>query len=134
MTTTTAPTSPAAPTALAAPVLAFVMLHVTDFDAASRYYTDTLGFTPMLDQDAPGFRMFAPVNGGIPLLIAQATPETAAAGTVELYFSTDDLEAQRAAYASQGAAVSEIITKPFGTLFTVPALDGEPLYIMRPPQ
>jgi len=68
MTTTTAP---AAPTALAAPVLAFVMLHVTDFDAASRYYTDTLGFTPMLDQDAPGFRMFAPVNGGIPYLLGK---------------------------------------------------------------
>ena len=127
-------TKTTAPIALAAPALAFVMLRVTDFGAASRYYTDTLGFTPMLDQDAPGFRMFAPVNGGIPLLIGQATPETAAAGTVELYFSTSDLDAQRAAYASRGAAVSEIITKPFGTLFTVPTLDGEPLYIMRPPQ
>ncbi len=117
-----------------APALSFVMLHVTDFDTASRYYTETLGFTPMPGQDGPGFRMFVPAEGGIPFAIGQADIHTAAAGTVELYFSTDDLNAKRAELQSRGAQASEIETKPFGTLFTVPALDGEPLYFMTPTQ
>jgi len=115
-----------------APALTFVMLHVTDFDAASRYYTDTLGFVPMPGQDGPGFRMFVPGEAGIPFAIGEAGIHTAAAGTVELYFSTDDLHAQRAAWQGRGVQVSEIETKPFGTLFTVPALNGEPLYVMTP--
>ncbi len=117
-----------------APTLSFVMLHVTDFDAASRYYTETLGFVPMPGQDGPGFRMFVPGEGGIPFAIGQADVHTTAAGAVELYFYTDDLNGQRAAWHGRGAAVSEIETKPFGTLFTVPALDGEPLYVMTPAQ
>lgn len=127
-TTTVTMTTPAAP------ALSFVMLHVTDFDTADRYYTDTLGFTPMPDRGGPGFRMFAPANGGIAFAIGAVTPDSAAAGTVELYFYTDDLDAQRAALANRGADLSDTITMPFGTFFTVPALDGEPLYIMRPAQ
>ena len=117
-----------------APALKFVMLHVTDFATASRYYTETLGFTPLPDQDGPGFRMFVSAEGGIPFAIGQASPENGAAGSVELFFYTDDLAAKRAELQGRGAQVSAIEAKPFGTLFTVPALDGEPLYIMTPAQ
>ena len=51
--TTTTTTTPAAP------ALTFVMLHVTDFDTASRYYTDTLGFPELfrLTTDDGGVRL-----------------------------------------------------------------------------
>ena len=123
MTTTTTTT---------APTLAYVLLHVADFAAASTYYTDTLGFTPLAEFDGPNFRQFQPSEGGIPFAIAQATAETEPAGAVKLYFATRDIEAVHAAYGGKDVAVGAITPMPFGTVFTFPASDGEAHWVWQP--
>lgn len=123
--TTTAPT--------AAPTLSYVILHVADLAAASAYYTDALGFTPDAQFDGPDFREFTPGEGGIPFAIAQADAARSPAGTVTLYFYTQEIEAVREAYTGRGVNAGAITPMPFGTVFTVPASDGAAHSIMRTP-
>lgn len=117
----------------ATPTLSFALLHVADIDAAYRYCTEQLGFVPVPEwQSNPTFRMFAPREGGIPFSIG-AAPDAAKVGQVELYFYTDDLEGLRAAQIAKGVDAGPIQNPPFGDIFTVPAPDGVPLTMMRPP-
>lgn len=115
-----------------APTLSFALLHVADIDAAYRYCTEQLGFVPMPEQNGPTFRMFAPAEGGIPFSIATA-PEPSMVGEIELYFYTQELESLRATLLGRGVDAGPIQSPPFGDIFTVPAPDGVPLTMMRPP-
>lgn len=116
-----------------APALSYVILHVADLAAASAYYTDTLGFVPNAEFGGPDFREFNPqVPGGIPFAIAQAN-ERNAAGSVELYFYTPDIEAVRAAYTGKGVAAGAVTQMPFGVVFTLPAADGPAHWVMQTP-
>lgn len=132
MTTTTATHTATAAHTTTAPTLAFVVLHVADFAAASAYYTDTLGFAPNPATDGPDFRQFAVREGGIPFAIAPAGEGTGAAGSVELYFATPDIEGVRAIYAGKGAEVGAITQMPFGEVFTMAASDGEQHFVWQP--
>lgn len=132
MTATMTTTTTATTRTTAAPTLAYVLLHVADFAKASAYYTDTLGFTPDPAFDGPDFRQFAPGEGGIPFAIAQATENTDPAGALKLYFSTQDIEAVHAAYAGKGVQVGAVTPMPFGTVFTMPASDGEQHWVWQP--
>ncbi len=118
-------------TTTAAPTLAYALLHVADFAAASAYYTDTLGFTPNPTFNGPDFREFTPGEGGIPFAIAQAT-EPGSAGTVKLYFATCEIEAIHATYTGRGVDAGAITPMPFGPVFGVPASDGVPMWVWRP--
>ncbi len=116
-----------------APALTFVMLHVHDIDAAFRYFSDQLGMIHIPDQDAPAFRMFAPMPGGISFGIVNEGADGPKPGSVELIFSTPDLEGVRTTLVGRGVEASTIQTKPFGEYFEIPAPDGEVITVMRPP-
>ncbi len=120
-------------TTTAMPALSFVMLHVSNVDAAFRYFTDQLGMAHIADQDAPAFRMFAAGEGGIPFGIVNEGTDGPKPGSVELVFSTPDLEGVRATLVGKGVDATEIQTAPFGEFFEIPAPNGEPITVMRPP-
>jgi len=112
-----------------APSLAFVMLYVTDLVPATSYL-ESLGFRYVPEESTPIFREF--VGGdGQPFAIQLATPDSAKPGTVELYFKTPDLTALHAELNHKGIAPGAITQMPFGTVFTVPALDGHRLTMQQ---
>lgn len=109
-----------------APSLDFVVYYVADLDTASRFFKDTLGFTPVPEGDGPGFRQFAD-GSGAGFGLAQAGERTPAAGEVRLYYKTADIAALREQWMANGAAAAPIITLPFGKVFEVITPDGHTL-------
>ncbi len=112
------------------PSFDFVILFVQDLDAARTYFTETLGFMFVPEESAPTFS-YLKGDGGIDFGLAQGGEGSRrAVGSVEIYFKTRDLEAQRAAYAAAGANPTPIIERPFGLIFGLPDYDGLPLIVM----
>ena len=112
-----------------APSLAFVMLYVADLDSATSHL-ESLGFRYVAEESTPVFREF--VGGdGQPFAIRLSMPDSAKPGSVELYFKTPDLNALHTALGQNGIAIGPITAMPFGTIFTVPALDGHQLNMQQ---
>lgn len=114
------------------PALYFAMLYVSDMDAALAYFTDTLGFERDPSQDTPIFRFLKAGAGGIDFALRQATPDSAAAGAVELYFSTPELSALHQRWSERGVEVTPIMPRPFGRIFSLAAPDQHLLTIVDP--
>lgn len=120
-------------TTTTAPTLSFALLYVGDLDATQRYFTEQLGFTHLPEQSGEGFHQFAAGAGGIEFGIIPAGANGPKAGTVQLYFYTDDLEALRATLRDRGVDAGPIQHPPFGDIFDVPSPNGEPsMTMMRP--
>lgn len=111
-----------------APALNFVLLRVTDIEAAFTYFTEKLGLTTIPEQNAPTFRMFKGENGGIDFGIRLA--DKSEAGTVELYFSTNNLEGLRSILINKGIESTDITPRPFGSIFTAAAPDKHIVIMM----
>ena len=111
----------------------FVVFYVSDLKASLTYFTDTLGFAHVPEQDAPAFHFLTGGAGGIDFGIAQAGPQTPPAGTAELYVKTNDLKGLRDAVIGRDVEATPIEQRPFGTIFTVHTPDGYPLIMMEPP-
>lgn len=100
------------------PALYFAMLYVDDLDAALGYFAETLGFEHDPSQDTPIFRYLRAGAGGIDFALRQATPDSAVAGAIELYFSAADLPGLRDAWIARGAETTAITPRPFGAIFS----------------
>lgn len=111
------------------PTLDFVLIVVADIEASFHYFTETLGFTTLPQENGPTFRYLKGAPGGIDFGLVQ-TNETRPIGQIELYFKTHDLEGLRAELLDKGVAASPIAHPPFGTIFTVPSPDGPTLTMM----
>ena len=108
---------------------------VDDVDASCRYLSEQLGLKREPGGDGEGFRQFAADPGGIGFGLIATGPQGPQAGAVRFYFYTDDLDAVRAAQEERGVLVGEVQRMPFGTIFNVPSLNGEPpLTMMQPPR
>ena len=115
-----------------APTLSFALLYVADIDATRRYFTEQLGLAHLPDQSGATFHLFAAGAGGIQFGLIPAGESDPPAGTVQLYFYTQDLEGLRATLRDRGVDAGPIQHPPFGDIFDVPAPDGVPLTMMRP--
>lgn len=120
-------------TTATAPTLSFAVLYVDDVDASCRYLAEQLGLPSFADRGGPDFRWFAAGPGGIEFGLIPAGEDTPKAGTVQLYFYTEGLEALREAQRARGVDAGPIQHPPFGDIFAVPSPHGEPpLTMMRP--
>ncbi len=115
------------------PTLSFVLLYVEDFDATCRYLTEQLGLPHRPEQSGPAFRLFAAGEGGIEFGVVPAEESGPQAGTVQLYYYTDNLESLRETLRGRGVDAGPIQHPPFGDIFDVPSPHGEPpLTMMKP--
>jgi catechol 2,3-dioxygenase-like lactoylglutathione lyase family enzyme len=113
------------------PALDFIVLYISDLDAALSFFTETLGFERVVEGDGPTFRQLKG-NGGAEFGLLQAGPETPPVGTVALYAGVSDLRSLHDQLAERGAAVGPVEVRPFGTIFTTPAPDGISLTMWKP--
>ena len=110
--------------------LDFVLFYVSDLKASLDYYTEQLGFDRVPAQDAPGFH-YLTRGQGVDFGLSQASAQTRAPGTVELYFKTGDASGLRAALTGKGVEATPIAHMPFGTIFTMYSPDGNPLTMLQ---
>jgi hypothetical protein len=115
---------------MSVPPLDFVLLFVADLDVSFNEFTQKLGFTPIPEQDSPGFRYLKGGEGGIDFGLSQATEQTAPAGAIELYFKTADLGSLRAALTAKGVTATPIEQRPFASIFTVRTAENVPFTMM----
>jgi catechol 2,3-dioxygenase-like lactoylglutathione lyase family enzyme len=97
--------------------IATVALVVADYDEAIAWYTEKLGFTLFDDIDFGGGKRWVtvgPVQGGVRLLLAQASDEDQASrignqtgGRVFLFLNTDDFAREHAAMLAAGVEFRE---------------------------
>ena len=116
--------------AMDTPALNFVMLFVADLDESLRYFTETLGFQCVPEEDTPIFRYLKSGEGGIDFALRQTTPDTARPGAVELYFQSSDLEQVRADWVYKNVEATPIVERPFGAIFSIGSPDGHLLTVM----
>lgn len=119
------------------PKLGFVIFYVSDLEESLKYFTETLGLRHNPKADTPNFRGFIPEEGSTPFGLALASeeisPEARKAGTIEVYFETNNLEGRHAELASRGAEPTEIAHRYFGSFFSIPAPDGHLVTMLRSP-
>ena len=111
------------------PVLDFVIFYVSDLDESLAYFTEKLGFKPVPEENGPVFRTLIGEKIGFGLNLA--SENTPPAGTVELYFKTDDLTALHTSLTAKGAGTTPIIQLPFGSVFNVQTPDRHALVMLQ---
>lgn len=114
------------------PTLHFVVLTVSDLDAALKYFTETLGFEHDPQQDAPDFRGFKLPAGSPPFGLIPVSPEYPYAGTIGVYFKINNLEGMQTDLTEKGIKTTEIRQEYFGSIFGVDAPDGLRVTMIRP--
>src|SRR6266567_2973625 len=102
------------------PAIDFIVLYVSDLEASLKYFTQQLGFSHNPQQNTPVFRNLADGQSKIGFGLVQATEGAPKAGSIELYFKTDNLEGLRTAYLGKGIEPTAITHQPFGSIFSVP--------------
>ena len=115
-----------------APPLDFVLFYVADLPTTSSYFTDKLGFARVPEQEGPAFH-YLTTGKGVDFGLSQASAETPAPGTIELYFKTAEIAALRATLADRGVEATPIEHRPFGSIFSVRSPDGNMLTMLQPP-
>jgi len=99
--------------------LNFVMIHVQDMTAARAFYTEQLGLT--VADENPAFIQFAQPGGqGATFAIGVAENATPLNEGTELWWFTDDADAEYAALVARGVTVvEEPHDMPFGRTFAI---------------
>lgn len=113
------------------PVLDFVVFYVSDIDESFAYFTEKLGFTPIPEQSGPVFRTLSGNEEKIGFGLNLVSAETPPAGTVELYFKTNDLEELHTTLTAKGAGTTSIVQLPFGSVFNVQTPDKHALVMLQ---
>ena len=116
----------------ATPSLDFVTFYVSDLAKSLAYFTDVLSFTHLPAEDEPGFH-FLTGDGGISFGLVQATEQTPAPDTIQLYVKTGDLAGWRESILGKGIEATPIEQRPFGANSSVHTPDGYPLTLFEPP-
>ncbi len=91
-----------------------VSILVADQDAASRFYTEALGFTKLRDNPTPnGGRWIelAPGSDTTIVTLEPAAPDQSR-GTISIRFATDDADAAHAELQAAGVDTDEILRWP----------------------
>jgi catechol 2,3-dioxygenase-like lactoylglutathione lyase family enzyme len=116
------------------PALDFVVFYVSNMDESFAYFTEKLGFDPTPGQDGPTFRQLTSNEEKIGFGLNLASEQTPPAGTIELYFKTDEIGELHTRLTAKNAGTTPIIQLPFGSIFNVTSPDKHPLVMLQPPK
>jgi len=111
------------------PVLDFVVFYVSDLDESVTYFTEKLGFTPS-SRNGEVFRGLSGNEEKIGFGLNLASNDTPPAGTVELYFKTDNLPELHTTLTAKDADTTSIVRMPFGSIFTIQTPDKHALVML----
>lgn len=115
-----------ATTTQTAPKLDFVIFYVSDL-AASLEQFKKMGFTHVVEEDAPGFHQLRGAEGSPDFGIVQAGEQTPPVGATQIFYNVSDLKQTHAAFASKGLQPTPIAQTPFGHIFSVSNSDNLPV-------
>jgi predicted enzyme related to lactoylglutathione lyase len=108
----------------------FALEHVSDVEAAKRFYVDVLGLT--VERDAPTFVQFKDADGRN---YAISSDEPMGGNReIELYWLVDDAEAAFEDLSRKVEITSSLQQMPFGKLFGIRNPDGQTQYLLEPAQ
>jgi predicted enzyme related to lactoylglutathione lyase len=116
------------------PAIGFVVFYVSDIEASFTYFTEKLGFKPVPEQSGPIFRSLIGNDANIGYGLNLVSEETPPAGTVELYFKTDDIDALHTSLTAREAGAAPIVQMPFGRIFNVQTPDKHALIMWQQPE
>jgi catechol 2,3-dioxygenase-like lactoylglutathione lyase family enzyme len=112
------------------PTLDFVIFYVADLAESVAYFTEKLGFTSTSGQNG---QIFWGLSGNEPKIgfgLNVASADTPPAGTVELYFKTDNIEELHTTLTARDAGTTSIVRMPFGSIFNVQTPDKHALVML----
>ena len=112
------------------PVLDFIVFYVSDLDESSAYFTEKLGFKLTPGQNGQVFRGLTGNEDKIGFGLNLASNDTPPAGTVELYFKTDNLEELHTTLTAKDAGTTSIVRMPFGPIFNIQTPDKHALVML----
>jgi catechol 2,3-dioxygenase-like lactoylglutathione lyase family enzyme len=112
------------------PVLDFIVFYVSDLDESFAYFTEKLGFKPLPEQQGPVFRGLVGNEDKIGFGLNLASNDTPPAGTVELYFKTDNLAELHTTLTARDAGTTSIVRMPFGSIFNIQTPDKHALVML----
>lgn len=105
------------------PALDFVVFYVSDLEASFVYFTEVLGFKETPGQKGEVFYGLTGNEEKIGFGLNLASADTPPAGTVELYFKTDNIEELHTTLTARNAGTTPIVRMPFGSIFNVQTPD-----------
>jgi predicted enzyme related to lactoylglutathione lyase len=117
--------------------LGFVVVYVRDMEKARAFYTDVLGMAVVEAISSPTFVTLRPSGGSLVALQDKAAAKfppglEEQAGSVELSFEVDDVDAAWKRWKEQGVElVSEPMDLPFGRYFMAKDPEGHYLSAYR---
>ena len=115
------------------PVLDFVLFYVSDMEESFAYFTEKLGFKPIPEQSGPTFRALIGNEEKIGFGLNLVSEQTPPAGTVELYFQTNDISELHTSLTAKGAGTTPVVQMPFGSIFSVQTPDRHALVMLQEP-
>ena len=110
--------------------LDFVLLHVTDIEKATIFYTEKLGL--VIEDQQPGFVQFKqPMGHGATFALSQESDGTPVQNA-ELWWFVDDADATYADLVAKDVPVAQPLKdEPFGRTFAIKDPSGNTLYMMK---
>ncbi len=110
--------------------LDFVLLHVTDIEKATTFYTEKLGL--VIEDQQPGFVQFKqPMGHGATFALSQEGDGTPVQNA-ELWWFVDDADATYADLVAKDVPVAQPLKdEPFGRTFAIKDPSGNTLYMMK---
>lgn len=115
------------------PAIGFVVFYVSDMEQSLAYFTEKLGFKFVPEQSGKFFSLLAGSDENIGYGLNLVDEDTPPAGTVELFFKTDNLEALHTSLTAKDAGTTSIMQFPFGSVFNVKTPDKHTLVMWQEP-
>ena len=110
--------------------LNFALLHVTDIEEATDFYTEKFGL--IVEDKGPGFVQFKQPMGHGATFALSAEGDGTPVQNVELWWFVDDADATYADLVAKGVPVAqELKDEPFGRTFAVKDPSGNTQYLMK---
>ena len=110
--------------------LNFVLLHVTDIEQATAFYTEKFGLA--IETRGPGFVQFKqPVGQGATFALS-SEGDGSPVQNVELWWFVDDADAAHADLVAKNVTVMQPLKdEPFGRTFAIKDPEGNTMYVMK---
>ncbi len=110
--------------------LNFVLLHVTDIEEATTFYTEKLGL--VIEDQQPGFVQFKqPMGQGATFALSQEG-DGSPVQNVELWWFVDNADATYADLTAKDVLVAQPLKdEPFGRTFAIKDPSGNTVYMMK---
>ena len=110
--------------------LNFVLLHVTDIEQATVFYTQKFGLE--IEDRAPGFVQFKQPMGQGATFALSSEGDGSPVQNVELWWFVDDADATYADLVAKDVTVAQHLKdEPFGRTFAIKDPESNTVYVMK---